>query len=236
MKKVLIFLSGMMLFTSAWADIDLSTLLNKVIFPLRAEKWVTTQTAAVYVGVNASVSDAGIEKIQSQILGQLQQLSNQGEWHVISYYRQEDKSGLESIQIRAEARLPQTELANLRSKAKAMSKPGRTFTIDDVQFTPSDAELTAANVMLRGMIYQQAKAEIEALNKLYPEQKYYLHHVEFVNTPILMPMVAMSMKRNQMADTAAVAAPLNVGNKMEMMANITVASMPDSLTKKPLIN
>ena len=235
MKKILLLLTGMILFSTAWADNDLSALLNKVSFPLRAEKWVTTTTAAVYVGVNASVSDAGIEKIQSQTLGQLQRLSNQGEWHIISYNRQEDKSGLESIQIRAEARLPQTELTNLRSRAKSISKPGNTFTIDDVQFSPSNTEITAANVLLRGLIYLQAKAEVDALNKLYPEQKYYLHRVEFVSTSIVMPMMAMSMKRNQGADTVN-SDLLNVGNKMEMMANITVASMPDILAKKPLIN
>ena len=236
MKRILLLITGMFLLTTAWADNDLSALLNKVSFPLRAEKWVTTKTAAVYVGVNASVSDAGIEKIQGQILGQLQRLSNQGEWHIISYNRQEDKSGLESIQIRAEARLPQSELANLRSKAKSISKPGNTFTIDDVQFTPSDAEITESNVLLRGVIYQQAKTEIEALNKLYPEQKYYLHRVEFLSTPMIMPMMAMSMKRGQAAEVSMSNSPLNVGNKMEMIANITVASMPEILVKKPLIN
>lgn len=235
MKKLFSLLAGMMLFTSAWAEADLANLLNKVTFPLKVQQWVTTKTAEVYVGVNASVNDAGIEKIQNQVLAQLQQLSNQGEWHIVSYTRQQDKSGLESIQISAMARLPQPELVNLRGKAKAMSKPGNTYTIDDVRFTPSDEEVTQANVLLRSMIYQQAKAEIETLNKMYPEQKYYLYRIDFNSQPIVMPMMEMAVARN--ASFAAVAAaPLNVGNKMELNANVTIASMPDMLTKKPLIN
>jgi hypothetical protein len=233
MKKLLLLVTGMLLFTSAWAETDLSTLLNKVTFPLKVQQWVTTKTAEVYVGVNASVTDAGIEKIQNQVLAQLQQLSNQGEWHIISYTRQQDKSGLESIQISAMARLPQPELVNLRGKAKSMSRPGNTYTIDDVRFTPSDDEITQANVMMRGMIYQQAKSEIDALNKMYPEQKYYLYHIDFNAQPIVMPMMEMATARNQIAYAAA---PLKVGNKMELYANVTVASMPDMLTKKPLIN
>lgn len=235
MNKVIICLLGMMLVAPAWADSDLSTLLNKVSLQLKSEKWVTTKTADVFVGVNASVSDAGIEKIQNQVLGQLQQLSALGEWHIVSYNRQQDKSGLESIQISAEARLPQTELPALRGKAKAISKPGATFTIDDVQFTPSDDEMTQANVALRSLIYQQAKAEIDILNKMYPDQKYYIYRIEFNIMPVVMPMAMYSKSMNVAA--AAVAAPLNVGNKVDMMANVTLASMPDVLAKKtPLIN
>lgn len=235
MKKLLLLVTGMLLFTSAWAEVDLSNLLNKVTFPLKAQQWVTTKTAEVYVGVNASVSDSGIEKVQNQVMAQLQQLSNQGDWHILSYTRQQDKSGLESIQISAMARLPQPELVNLRGKAKSMSRPGNTYTIDDVRFTPSDDEITQANVMMRGMIYQQAKAEIDALNKVYPEQKYYLYHIDFNSQPPVMPMMEMATARSQVA-YAAVAAPLKVGNKMELYANVTVAAMPDMLTKKPLIN
>ena len=235
MKKLFLVLLGIMFFTPAWADPDLSMLLNKVSLQLRVNKWVTTKTANVVVGVNASVADAGIEKIQNQVLGQLAQLSNLGEWHIVNYNRQQDKSGLETIQISAEARLPQSELVNLRSKAKSISKPGITFTIDDVQFTPSDDEITEANVTLRGMIYQQARMEVDALNKVYPEQKFYLHRIDFNMMPV-MPMAGMAMKANMLAAEAA--APLNVGNKMEMMATVTVAAMPDMLlTKKtPLIN
>lgn len=238
MKKLVAALVGMLVVSPVWADNDLGALLNRVTLQLRAEKWVTTQTAQVTVGVNAGVSDAGIEKMQGEVLAKLQQFSAQSEWHIVSFSRQQDKSGLESIQIVAQARLPQAELAALRTKAKSLSKPGETYTIDDVQFTPSDAEITQANNLLRGTIYQQAKAEIDALNHTYPEQKYYLHNVDFIMSQPVMPMAATAMYRANKVEGAPVAQPLNVGNKLEMMATVTLASMPDVITakKSPLIN
>lgn len=235
MNKLGCVVLGMMLATPVFADADMSTLLNKVTLQLHAEKWVTTKTALVSVSVNAAVSDAGIEKIQNQVLEKLTQLSNQGEWHILNYTRQQDKSGLESIQISAQARLPQSELINLRSKTKNLSKPGETYTLDDVQFTPAEEDITQANSQLRNIVYQQAKAEIDTLNKMYPEQKYYLYRIDF-NMNMPMPMMAASYNNTQAMAKVAVA-PLNVGNKMDMTATVTVASMPDTLAKKsPLMN
>jgi hypothetical protein len=231
MKKILVVILGLMI-APAWANGDIAGLLNKVSMQLKVEKWVTTKTADVFVGVNAAVSDAGIEKLQGDVLNQLQQLSSAGEWHIVSYTRNQDKSGLESIQINAEARLPQSELASLRTKAKAISKPGATYTIDDVQFTPSDDEIAAANVALRAMVYQQAKTEMDAINKVYPDQKFYLYQIDFNAPPIVMPMAAMAQRSAVMA-----VAPLNVGNQLQLNANVTFAAMPDVLAKKaPLIN
>jgi hypothetical protein len=231
MKKLFLICSAMLMLTDVWADGDPSNMLDKVSFQLKAEKWVTTKTADVFVGINAAVADAGIEKIQNQVLAQLAQLSSQGEWHIISYTRQQDKSGLESIQISAEARLPQSDLATIRSKAKAISKPGNTYTVDDVQFTPSEDEITQANVLLRSSIYQQAKTEIDILNKQFPDQKYNLYRIEFNSTPVAMPMLRMAVARYDVPGGVA-AAPLNVGNRMEIFATVMLASTPDVLLKK----
>jgi hypothetical protein len=231
MKKLAVMFAGLLIMNAAAADADLANLLNRVSLQLKADKWVTSQSAKVLVTVDAGVADQGIEKLQSQVLGKLGQISSAGEWHITSFNRQLDKSGLESVHINAEARLPQTELANLRSKAKSLSKPGETYTIADVQFTPSDEELMQANSTLRSMIYQQARTEIDTLNKAYPDQKFYLYQIDF-NSYSVMP--AMEMKVMNMAASAAVAmpAPLNVGNKQTMVANVVLASMPDALSKK----
>jgi len=225
---------GLLIMTPAWADYDPANLLNKVSLQLKADRWVTSQTAKVLVSVDAGLSDQGIEKLQAQVLGKLAQISSLGEWHVTSFTRTQDKSGLESVHIVAEARLPQSELANLRGKAKAITKPGETYTISDVQFTPSDEELMQANSALRGMIYQQARTEIEMLNKTYPEQKFYLYQIDF-NAVNVMPMME-TMRMNTMAAAAPMPAqPLNVGNRQTMLANVVLAAMPEMLIKKPAL-
>lgn len=232
MKRLSLIGLMLLLSTSSFANVSLAPLLNKVTLQLHAEQWVTTQTALVEVGINAAVNTQGIEKIQAQVMQKLAQLSNKGEWHLVSFDRQQDRTGLESIQITAQARLPQAELSGLRDRAKSISKPGETFTIYNVQFTPSEEEFRQVRVALRNTLYQQAKAEIEMLNKIYPDQKYYLHNIDF-NAGQVMP-VAMSMTK--MASSAAVSAaeaapPLAVGNKTELFATVELASLPNQFVQ-----
>lgn len=233
----IIFILGVLvtLFTPPlFANNCLEPLLDKVTLQLRAEQWVTTTTALVNVGINAAVTDQGIEKIQSEALQKLNLLSGKGEWHIVSFDRQLDKSGLESIQITAQARLPQSELSNLRNKAKAISKAGETFTIDAVQFTPSEDEIRQANNTLRRNLYQQAKDEMDALNKVYPMQKYYLHQIDFSNTsPRPVMLLRTYAPQNDAAAGASNAAttPLPVGNKVELEASVIIASMPEQISQ-----
>lgn len=234
MIRMYLFIACVLFAHPVWADIfSLDPLLNKVLLQLHTEQWVTTKTALVNVGVNASVSDQGIVNVQNDVIQKLNQLSNKGEWHIVTFDRQLDKSGLESIQITAQARLPPSELGSLRDKAKAISKPGETFTIDNVQFIPSEDELRQANVTLRNNIYAQAKDEINALNKVYPEQKYYLHSIDFMETPP-PPASPMPMQRSNMmmAKGASFSGPLSVGNKVELQASIVIASLSDQVLQK----
>jgi hypothetical protein len=226
MKKLYMIAAGLCLTFPAWADSALEPLINKVTLSLSAEQWVTSKSAMVQVGVNAAVSGQGIEKIQTEVMQKLNQIAA-SDWHLVSFNRQQDKSGLESIQINAQARLAQTELSGLRDKAKAISRPGETFTIDDIQFTPSEEETRVANINLRNNIYQQARAEIDVVNKMYPEQKYYLHDIRFLPSPIEpMPTAANAMMR------MAAVPSLSVGEKQQLRAVVVLAAMPDVVMQK----
>ena len=223
MKKLSLFILSLLFALPAWANIDLGPLLNKVTLQLQSQQWVTTSTALVYVGVNAAVTDQSMGSVQADVVNKLKQLSDKDEWHVISFNRQLDQSGLERVQISAQARLPQSELSGLRDKAKKISKPGETYTIDNVSFIPSDEEIQRANTSLRADLYNQAKNEIDSLNKIYPDQKYYLYSIDFVSSPSPMPMMANEMA---LAKSAAVAAPMAVGNKAQLQATVVIASIP----------
>lgn len=233
MKRLFLLLCGMVCTFPAWADVDYSTLLNKVTLQLQSEQWVTTKTALVYVSANAAVTDQGIANVQADVMNKLKQISDKGEWHILAFNRSLDQSGLESVQIAAQARLPQTELAGLRTKAKAISRPGETFTVDNVQFTPSEDEYRQANSVLRSNLYQQAKTEIDTLNKMYPDQKYYLYSIDFVNvTPVApAPMANNVFMEKSSVAVARLAAPISVGNKVTQQASVVIASMPDLLSK-----
>lgn len=232
MRALVLFVFSFLLFSSVWADDNSSdALLNKITFQLNAEQWVTTKTALVTIGVNAGVSDVGVEKIQDEVLGKLGKISDQGTWHIVSLDRTQDQSGLEKIQIAAQARLPSLALAGLRDKAKAISKPGETFTLDNLQFTPSEEELRAANTDLRGNIYQQAKEELDRVNKAYPSQKYYLHNIDFIGPLMPAPVAQNTFVAVRMAQ-GTVVKELPVGNKLVISATVTLAALPDQLVAK----
>ena len=227
MRSLICLLISFFITFPAWAyDIaSRDALLNRVIVKLSAEQWVTTKSVLVSIGVNASLNDAGLEKIQDDVLKKLSQLSSAGEWHIISFDRSLDQSGLEKVQIAAQARLPTAALTNLRDKAKNLSKPGVTFTLDNVQFTPSQDEIRAANVALRSDIYQQAKEEVDHLNKLYPDQRYYVHEVDFVGEIVTAPMPQVYMSGMKVAGSNSM--QFAVGDKLLISATTVLASVPD---------
>lgn len=234
MRTLLFFLFSFLLVSSAWADTSYEPLLNTVTLQLNAEQWVTTKTALVTVGVNASVSDQGLEKIQSEVLSKLNQISSKGEWHIVSFNRSLDQSGLERVQISAQVRLSSSDLVGMRDKAKALSKPGETFTIDNVEFTPSATELRDANVVVRNDIYQQVKTEVASLNQLYPDQKYYLHTINFIGEIVPVPQATtMYMKT---ADASPRVSNLSVGDKLKITATVVLASAPNADVVKVVHN
>lgn len=226
---VLLFVSFLMT-SPAWAYNDGDAILNKVIVKLSSEQWVTTKTALVTIGVNASVNENDLSKIQDNVLKNVSPLSSQSDWHVISFDRSVDQSGLEKVKISVQARLPSSALTSLREKTKTMSKPGETYTVDNVQFTPSEDEIRAASVTLRSNIYQQAKEELDRINKLYPDQKYYVHKIDFVGElqpfPIPMPLEQTNAMVQMRAVGASATNDLAVGDKMQVSATIVFAAMP----------
>lgn len=235
MRLIYLILVSLLSIPVAFADNSFEPLLNTVTLQLNAEQWVTTKTALVTIGVNASVSGQGLEKIQSDVLNKLNQISNKGQWHIVSFNRSLDQSGLERVQISAEARIASADLGGIRDRAKAISKPGETYTLDNLVFTPSALELKDANANLRNDIYNQAKMEIASLNKQYPDQKFYLHNISFLGDIVPMAQPVMYMKANGGSANER-ATPLSVGDKLKISATIVLASAPGDDVNKIVHN
>jgi len=223
MHRLLLLFLCFILSLPLFADNSFAPLLNTVTMQFNAEQWVQTKTAVVSIGVNASVSGANLETLQNDILHKLNKISNKGEWHIVSFNQSLDQSGLERVQMRAEGRIASGDLGGLRDRAKAISVPGETFTLDNVDYTPSEEEFRNADTALRNNIYSQAKAEIDNLNKLYPDQKFYLHNVNFLGSevaPSPLPQNAMAMVSAAGTSRSNIA----VGNKLRISATVIFAS------------
>lgn len=235
MRPVIIALLTFFVSISAWSDDDFERLLNTVTLQLSAEQWVKTQSALVTVGVNANVAGSALDKVQSSVLAKLLQVSNKGEWHIISFNRSLDQSGLERVQMSAQARLPSSDLGGLRDRAKAVSKPGETFTLDNVEFTPSEAEIREANAALRLQVYQQAKNEMANLAKLYPGQNYFIHTIDFVGSSVSVAENGRMVPQAMYVKVGS-GSPITVGNKLSVMATVIVATAPSTDVTKIVHN
>lgn len=197
--------------------------LNVVSFQLQSEQWASTDTAKVVVKFSGALTASGLAEVHQQINAMLAKLYKSADWHITQFQRQKDNSGLENVVALAEARLPESALPGLRSQAKAISKAGATYEIAQIEFVPSQEDIQIIKSNLRNKIYRDAKIELAQLNKLYPEQHYQLHKVEFIELP--SPIMAA---RNDMGAAVNLMkmpqAPMNVSNKIYMQANIEFAA------------
>jgi hypothetical protein len=192
--------------------------INQVDYQTSAEGWVSSQTAEVVVNVSASLTEDQLAKAHEDILGKLNSIAKT-DWHITQFNRNANQSGLEQLQVEANARLPESALINIRSEAKKISKEGETFTITDINFVPTLADTISVRETLRSQIYQQVQTELATLNKMYPAQHYAVHQINFREDMIPAPQM------RAMVATASENAPLNVQNKLVLAANVSLASV-----------
>lgn len=199
---------------------------NTVTFDLTAQQWVETKTAKVTVQVNATLNEEGLANSHQDISSKLTKISNKAPWHITAFNRSKDESGLEKLTVSAEARLAESELAALRDSATKVSKPGETFTIASIDFSPSEEEMEQAQEGLRQIIYGQAKDELAKLNKLYPDDKFFLHTINFGPGPL--PRMAPQTESFQAKNLPAggYSPPMTVSDQLKMTATIIFASAP----------
>lgn len=211
----------------AWAQ-AVTPLLNKVSYQFTVERWATTTTANVTVSLDAMLDKIGLANMNSYVLSNMQQLAKSDAWNITQYSRSQDKSGLEMLHIEAQARLPANDLSGLRDKAKKMSKPGETYTIAAIDFSPSTAELEHTHADLRANIYDTVKQEIARLNQVYPDQHYFLYSIDFApQQPVAFArvMAAKIMPQAELAPPAPEMPSLPVNAKLVETAAVVIASV-----------
>lgn len=199
MKKTgITFLSIFLLATAfpAFADCNTQPPLNEVTFKLSAEEWVQTTSAKLIVDIHAALDKKSLAQMRQQIMTNLNKIAP-GTWHITTFARSQDSSGLEKLYVVAEARVNESSLTNVNTQADKLSEPGVKYKVINIDFTPSMADIEKAKMDLRKTIYHDAQAEIATLNNIYPSQKYVLHAIQFgeyisTNGMRAMPMVMMA--------------------------------------------
>ncbi len=199
--------------------------LNQVQYQLTAEKWATTDTAKVIVSIDSTLNQVALANINQIIMSNLKKIVQKADWHITSFNRSKTQSGLETMRVIAEARIPEKQLSGLRNKAKDVTRPGSTYRIADIQFTPSPADIQNTRAALRQEIYQQVKTELTKLNAVYPGEKFQVNSINFTRMPMPRPMMKNRTMMLAAESPSAVAAPqMSVSAKVVQNATVVFAA------------
>jgi hypothetical protein len=204
------------------ADLGLDT----VIFQIAAKQWVNTETAVLSVSIHATLSDADLVKARASIMDKLAKIAS-GDWHLTQFDRSQDNSGLQTLFVEAQARVPQNKLTQVYQTAKSLSKPGASYEISGIEFKPSLEEIQQVRAQLRERLYQQARDEILRLNKVYTGQHYTLNNLIFDDSgvaPVSTKMAAVNPLVMSVAMPSQVVPNVSVSNELSLTATIQAAS------------
>lgn len=196
---------------------------DEVMLRLEVEDWVETKTAKLTVAIDMALQGGEVGDARDQVNGTLAGLVEGVEWRTTRFNRQLDPAGLERWQVMAEARVPEAKLGGVHDKAKQASKPGLSIRVAGIDFTPTLAETKAVESTLRAEIYEQAKAELDRLNKSFPERAYRLRMIDFQAGDQPMPRPQMMMK-SEMASAAAPAMDAGGGEGFSVSRRMVVTA------------
>ena len=229
-KKIGLIFTGLCvcLSGSIWAQCPADCYpINTVTYQLHVEQWATTQTAKVIIQFDGALTAKGSADIEKTIDTKLQSLSSVGKWYITNVVQTKDSSDLQRITLQAEARLPTSEVSGLQDKVKSLSKPGATFTVANIDFSPSAEDIQAVKAALRSELYQMASTELQKLNQLYSTEHFSLHSIEVVDATPPFSMQAGSannMVLMKMDGAAPAPMPMIVNRKIQLDAKIEFAS------------
>lgn len=199
-------------------------ILDKISFQMSAKQWVTTQSALLTVNINATLTNADLVKTRADMMDRLTKIAK-GEWHITNFQRSQDSSGLEKLYANAEARIGQAQLTQVYENAKSVSKPGANYSIGQIEFKPSLEETESVRTQIRNSLYKQINGEIQRINQNYPNQKYSLSNLVFLEgQQAVQPRPYQARELKTMALAAAAAPAVSVSNELTITALVEAAS------------
>lgn len=201
--------------------------LTYIRFPVSVESWIKTASPLVTVNVIASVNPSQVANFNALVINKLNSMVKT-EWRITQFNRSQDQSGLERIQLTAEARVSDKSLNELTAKAKAVSESGQQYEISHIEYKPTLTEIEQAHANLRQQIYQMAQEEAKRLNQAFPESHYEIVSINFLPIDLSAPLTAvrprtlMSMSAGNSDQESS--NPLAVDQKVTQNATLSFAA------------
>ena len=210
-------------FVPTWADQDLTNRLDRVIFLVSAEKWAETSTANVVVEAHLSLNKEDLSEARRKILTHLNAIAK-GAWQITQFTRAQESSGLETLYVVAETRVPEASLTEIHAKASKLSTPGATYKIRTIAFEPTHEELDRTEALVRLQIYQKIQSELKALNQLYLDQKYSVYKIRFLNAPLLKSLPYRTEEAAPLMMGGVASMGVKLGNLVQLQAEVVLAA------------
>jgi hypothetical protein len=201
---------------------------DTINFQLRADTVVVSDTVKIIVHINALVpSDSTENALRAEIKAALASFLPT-QWQINGIERASDDSGFERVQMRATARVNETENYNLEGRAKAVSRQGLQLGDVEVDSTVPAPMLEEAEKALRATILKNAKEEAAALADV-TGRNYRVGAVNFQNQG------DPAIRKMAMASTTANATPYGSGfaaggGDDESLANAQKVSLSANVT------
>ena len=98
--------------------------------------------------------------------------------------------------------------------------------ISNIQFQPTLAEIEKVRLTLRDELYQKINDEMARLNKVYPQQGYSVHRIDFRGLMSSNPE-PQQMNRAKVMMAQAETPSLVVSNKLQVSADVIIAANRD---------
>ena len=216
---------------------------DRVTFNLSTEGWVTTKSARVLLGVEASVSGTQTGTMRADMQKAVNEVVK-ADWRLVTFNRGQDKTGMERWSAIYEARIAENELNGINEKAKKVSKAGMQISVANMDFSPTLEETQATLSALRSDIYKKAVEQLNTLNSSIAGRNYRIAEIDFMGSdvPHAQPApanVMMMKQRNMMMSAAgaaeaapemdmAINAPMERSEKLVTMARVVLAAEPDA--------
>lgn len=156
---------------------------NTIAITYQKEAWVTTVKPIVTIQIESHAKSSN--NLYNTINHQLTTLypDQSIKWHIFKWQQVQDSADLEHVSAQVQGRLPQSALENLSDKMKTLSKPGLSYSLQSVQYTPSLADVEKVHAGLREALYTVINQEVTRINKIYPKKPYHVSRIYFTGSP-----------------------------------------------------
>lgn len=221
----LVLTAGLMAAVPAGAQIvQPPVFIDTVSLSLTAEDWVKTETARVSLIVDAAGNGAEASQLRPELLKAAASVADKAEWRILRLDRRQDEAGLDRWQAVLETRLPEAQLAGLAERTKKISRPGLQVRVGTVAFDPTLEETEGVRSRLREELYRKVTAELERLNRTFPDRQFRVAGIDFGEEPmpkLMATRVAMAPAESDMESDLV---SDGVQEKLRITARVTLGA------------